>query len=55
MVAGFLLPILNKLLRSTSQVKAPFSVILVPTAELAIQVASWCGRVFLCDYTCCHP
>jgi len=36
-MAGFLLPILNKLMKSDSD-KAPFSFILVPTAELAIQV-----------------
>ena len=36
-MAGFLLPIINKLM--TDEVKkAPFSLILVPTAELAIQV-----------------
>lgn len=35
---GFLLPIINKLMVNNSPVKAPFSFILVPTAELAMQV-----------------
>lgn len=40
LMAGFLLPILNKLMKGNNDnVKAPFSFILVPTAELAIQVA----------------
>lgn len=38
--SGFLLPIINKLIMNNSPVnlKAPFSFILVPTAELAMQV-----------------
>ena len=52
-MVGFLLPIINKLMMDSNQVKrsplvmdsnqmikrSPFSLILVPTAELAIQVA----------------
>lgn len=37
---GFLLPIINKLISNSSLVRAPFSFILVPTAELAIQVVT---------------
>ena len=39
---GYLLPIINKLMQSNSstEMRAPFSFILVPTAELAIQVVA---------------